>query len=357
MAMTVTLGGEALTFNAADGFAEAIVRGYRGGLLTDKDYANLTQCETLDDVKLHLGGTDYGECLQNEPSPLAPSTIVERGTEKLVAEFNYLRSQASERLAAFLDFCTYGYMIDNVVLIVTGTLLHDREMQELLDKCHPLGMFDSIATLAVAQNMRELYRLVLVDTPLAPYFSQCVSLEDMDEMNIEVMRNLLYKAYLEDFLRFCRTLGGTTAALMEDMLEFEADRRAVNITINSIGTELTRDDRERLYCNFGSLYPHGHTELKRCEDEDQVRALMERVPAFAPVTERMGYGESGMLDKHFFEEEAKRCVLTFETQFNYAVFYSYLKLREMELRNLLWLGECIAQDQKARVSEGVVAIL
>jgi hypothetical protein len=32
-------------------------------------------------------------------------------------------------------------------------------------------MFDSIATLAVAQNMRDLYRLVLVDTPLAPYFS------------------------------------------------------------------------------------------------------------------------------------------------------------------------------------------
>lgn len=44
--------------------------------------------------------------------------------------------------------------------------------QELLDKCHPLGMFDSIATLAVAQNMRELFRLVLVDTPLAPYFSE-----------------------------------------------------------------------------------------------------------------------------------------------------------------------------------------
>lgn len=43
--------------------------------------------------------------------------------------------------------------------------------QELLDKCNPLGVFDAIATLAVAQNMRDLYRLVLVDTPLAPYFS------------------------------------------------------------------------------------------------------------------------------------------------------------------------------------------
>jgi V-type H+-transporting ATPase subunit d len=43
-------------------------------------------------------------------------------------------------------------------------------------------MFDSIATLAVAQNMRELYRLVLVDTPLAPYFSENLTHEDLDEV-------------------------------------------------------------------------------------------------------------------------------------------------------------------------------
>ena len=36
-------------------------------------------------------------------------------------------------------------------------------------------MFDSISTLAVASNMRELYRLVLVDTPLAPYFSESLT--------------------------------------------------------------------------------------------------------------------------------------------------------------------------------------
>lgn len=50
-----------------------------------------------------------------------------------------------------------------------------RAKQELLEKCNPLGMFDSIATLAVASSMRELYRLVLVDTPLAPYFSESLS--------------------------------------------------------------------------------------------------------------------------------------------------------------------------------------
>lgn len=36
--------------------------------------------------------------------------------------------QAGEPLGRFLDYCTYGHMIDNVVLIVTGTL-HERDVQ------------------------------------------------------------------------------------------------------------------------------------------------------------------------------------------------------------------------------------
>lgn len=35
--------------------------------------------------------------------------------------------QADEPLATFLDYCTYGHMIDNVVLLVTGTL-HERDV-------------------------------------------------------------------------------------------------------------------------------------------------------------------------------------------------------------------------------------
>ena len=35
-------------------FAEGIVRGHKAGLLKQSDYNNLCQCESLDDVKLHL---------------------------------------------------------------------------------------------------------------------------------------------------------------------------------------------------------------------------------------------------------------------------------------------------------------
>nr|KAJ0212695.1 hypothetical protein LSAT_V11C400194100 [Lactuca sativa] len=95
----------------------------------------------------------------------------------------------------------YVHMIDNDVLIVTETL-HKRDVQEILEKFHPLGMFDSIAILAVSQNMHELYRPVHVHTPLAPYFSECITSEHLDDMHIEIMINTLYKAYLEDVYQF-----------------------------------------------------------------------------------------------------------------------------------------------------------
>ena len=45
-------------------------------------------------------------------------------------------------------------------------------------------------------------------------------------MNIEIMRNTLYKAYLDDFATFCNKLGGTTAEVMGSLLAFEVRRLA-----------------------------------------------------------------------------------------------------------------------------------
>ena len=56
-------------------------------------------------------------------------------------------------------------MIDNVVLLITGTL-HERDTHELLERCHPLGVFDTMPALCVATNVEELYQSVLVETPL-----------------------------------------------------------------------------------------------------------------------------------------------------------------------------------------------
>lgn len=117
------------------------------------------------DLKLHLQSTDYGNFLANVPSPLQVSVIDDQLREKLVTEFQHMRNHSSGQLATFLDFITYSYMIDNIILLITGTL-HQRPISELVTKCHPLGSFEQMEAIHVASTPAELYNAVLVDTPL-----------------------------------------------------------------------------------------------------------------------------------------------------------------------------------------------
>ena len=209
-----------LAFNREDGYLEAILRGLRSKLLDVNDYANLSQCESLEDMKLHLAQTDYGDFLQNEAGPLKPAIIKQKCIDKMVNEFKYMKFNAVEPLSTFLDYVTYGYMIDNIILIITGAL-HERDLGELLERCHPLGMFKTIGTLTACHNVSEIYQSVLIDTPLGPYIMGSLNEEDFhdEEKNVEIIRNTLFSAYLHDFYNYCQLQGGETANIMGDILQ------------------------------------------------------------------------------------------------------------------------------------------
>jgi V-type H+-transporting ATPase subunit d len=245
-----------------------------------------------------------------------------------------------------MEYLTYGYMIDNVALLITGTL-HERDTRELLERCHPLGWFETMPVLCVATNIEELYNSVLIETPLAPYFKGSLSSQDLDELNIEIVRNTLYKNYLEDFHHFVNThpdmRGTPTATVMSEVLEFEADRRAINITINSFGTELSKAERKKLYPEFGKLYPEGSLMLSRADDIEGVGLAVSGVGEYKNFFDQVGMNQSGgigagnmaggsnegkSLEDLFYQREMELSKLVFTQQFTHAVIYAWVKLRE-----------------------------
>jgi V-type H+-transporting ATPase subunit d len=102
-------------------------------------------------------------------------------------------------------------MIDNVVLIMTGVMKGEElDREELMSKCHPLGILDVMPALTLSRSLPDLYTTILLETPIGPYFQSSEILNSneggIEGMNVELVRLALGKAYLEDFHKWCTTV-------------------------------------------------------------------------------------------------------------------------------------------------------
>jgi len=380
-------------FNVNHGFVEALTRGLRSGFMSPEDYRRISAADTLEDVRSALEETDYGTFLQDEPSPLLVATVTNKCYQKLADEFRYLKAQTVEPLTTFMEFISREKMIDNVCMIIQGAL-NNKHPKEIEEKMHPLGVFEGMRTIMsesfdCANGFDDVYRIFLVDTPIGPYFDEYLreSSAEKDEMvksgldqaavsgiltkqDLEIMKASLKKAWLEDFYKFCMSQGGSTAEVMGHILSVEADFRVILVALNSlntdIGTEDKQQDRVALCPNFGYLYPDGSKELRRACTEPMVRAALEgfgdytkiyeQVKGFYDTESDIGKGKGQSIEDLIYKHNVKLYEMSFEQQYHFGVFYSWVKLKEQEIRNIKWICNMIVLNKKDQIQETMVPI-
>eukprot|EP01115_Flamella_aegyptia_P000554 TRINITY_DN10785_c0_g1_i2.p1 TRINITY_DN10785_c0_g1~~TRINITY_DN10785_c0_g1_i2.p1 ORF type:complete len:134 (+),score=34.35 TRINITY_DN10785_c0_g1_i2:331-732(+) len=125
------------------------------------------------------------------------------------------------------------------------------------------------------------------------------------------------------------------------------------MTLNAFGTEISKDDRAKLYPNFGKLQPEGIKNLTKLDDDDMETLRETTIDVHSEYKLIFDYAQDNediTLEDAFYKFETEKNILSFEQQFHYGVFYSYIKLKEQEIRNLLWISECVTRNKKLKIN-------
>ncbi|OIR57825.1 MAG: V-type proton ATPase V0 subunit D, ATP6D [Amphiamblys sp. WSBS2006] len=328
-------------------YLEAIVRGYKLDLITDIEYQNFTHCNSEEEFLEQLEDTGYGNMVAENGA----ASLREHCLENMRREFCYLEHASSGTLKTFLGFITEHYFIENIILVIDA-LQDGKEISPVIPLCNPLGAVSTIRALTAATTLTDIYHIAIEDTPLAPCFRDILSMCSGGRQDPELIRNRLHNSHLESFYSFCQTLPAFARDGMEEILFFEADRRAVSITLNTIGADVSAEERRTLYPRIGNL-KHLKRELSTCGCSEELFSLVENTENIedAVAQFRTQSGEFHTLEDFFLQTEMRLCRKTFRRQFSMAIFYAYFRLKDQEIRNIVWIESCFVQKQKTRAEE------
>lgn len=145
---------------------------------------------------------------------------------------------------------------------------------------------------------------------------------------------------------------------MTDLLKFESDLMTIQIIANSLSFSGLVDargreaERKKYISKVGYLYPDRNEMLSSVTDFKSLITALESTPyedMLRQVSQNDGdrheaESNSVTIDDVMLQYQSRKFSEAFEGGFHVGAFYSYLKLKEQEIKNVTWLAELVTMQ-------------
>mmetsp|Transcript_34935 Transcript_34935/g.53629 ORF Transcript_34935/g.53629 Transcript_34935/m.53629 type:complete len:312 (-) Transcript_34935:58-993(-) len=281
------------------------------------------------------------------------------------------------------------YQIENVVSFISG-VKNNVDPALTAASLNPLGEFSGLKSVGnfASDDFVSLFQDILIDLPVGEYFrkfidsiityigqnenggapafgdrEERVTVESISQMINDYSSNditvFLKKIWLAQYHRWImQNCNGTTQEYMDDLLKSESDWATLQIIYNSFNKREMSDSkgqglRKKYFNNLGHLYP-GRTN--KLNDSKEYKDLVDRLEGseyhqyFTRIPDPVKADQEPEVDMALTIDDCQKRDLShrysmgFMGQFQYAVFYSYLKLKELEIQNIVQLAEIFSID-------------
>lgn len=310
------------------GYIISEINGKKEDILREEDYNALKRCDSLEEMAVKLSRA-YPNL--SEGTVHTKPEFKKKLLETLRADFDHYNDNEEGDLRLILDYYMEFHKIQNFFYLLQCKQ-QDPSLERGFEKIE-IGDFSALRTIKFSKDMDDVQRYCMENSFLRKFEGKVRFERGFGDNNFQVLQTLFFKFHIED------TYGRLSDDMehMREILRLEGDRQIIEITVNTLGS-LEVFGKRRV-----DLFP------RVCSMDLKTRELLSQVETYEDM-------KAVLSTKYEFDTDISSVLIRNELLKNYESFslygdiscvYSYFKIKEQEIKNILWIAECIVQNRRS----------
>jgi V-type H+-transporting ATPase subunit d len=317
------------------GYIIAEVNGRKDAMLSEADYNTLKQCESLEEMGIKLSRT-Y-RCI-SEGMAFSKPELRRRLVESLKEDFAHYDYVQEGDLRLILDYYIEYHKIQNFFYLLQCKQ-EDPDLERSFDKIE-MGDFSALRTLKFSKDMNDVQKYCIENSFLSKFGGRVKFEKEFSDNNFQVLQMLFFKHHIEE--TYSRL--GDDMEHMREILKLEGDRQIIEIAVNTLSSkDIVGSERKRLFPTVCSISLKTRDMLANVESFEDLKAALSAKYRF-----------DSDISSVLIRNELIKCYEAFNEYNNLSCVYSYFKIKDREIKNILWIAECIIQGRKDAMSHIIV---